>query len=128
MAESLYSILNCYAVYNPDVGYCQGMSSIAALMLCYMEEEDVFWVVDALNCNDKYCMKGVWHPKMPLINLRFWQFEHLVRHFHPNLAAHFEDEGIFSCSQYQASQWFITGYLATKIPQPIKHHMWDIYL
>lgn len=128
MRQSLSNVLCCYALHNPEIGYCQGMSSVIALMLCYMEEIDAFWVLESLNSNDKYCMKGVWHPNMPLINLRFYQFEHLVRYFLPTLADHFENEGIFSCSQYQASQWFITGYLATTIPYPIKHMMWDIYL
>ncbi len=30
-----------YAVYNPNVGYCQGMGFITGLLLMYMEEEDV---------------------------------------------------------------------------------------
>lgn len=28
-----------YSLYNPEVGYCQGMGFITALMLCYMPEE-----------------------------------------------------------------------------------------
>merc|ERR1719499_2865902 len=78
--------------------------------------------------SEKYRMKGVWERNMPDINLRFFQFEHLVRHFMPKTAKHLDEQHIISCSQYQASQWFITGFLATKIPTRILLRMWDIYL
>lgn len=128
MQRSLFNVLNTYALYNQSVGYCQGMNSVAGLMLMYMEEVDVFWLLHSLTESDKYRMQGVWHPEMPDINLRFFQFEHLLRHFLPKVAAHLEAQGIDSCSYYQASQWFITGFLATKIPTRILLRMWDIYL
>jgi len=128
MQQSLFNVLNTYAVYNSAVGYCQGMNSVAAFMLMYMEEVDVFWLLHSLTESEKYRMKGVWCPTMPDINLRFFQFEHLVRHFMPKVAKHLEEQDIISCSQYQASQWFITGFLATKIPTKILLRMWDIFL
>merc|ERR1719333_2041073 len=97
-------------------------------MLMYMEEVDAFWGIDSLTNDPKYHMIGVWAPTMPAINLRFFQFEHLVRHFLPKVAKHLEEQDIISCSQYQASQWFITGFLATNIPTKILLRMWDIYL
>jgi hypothetical protein len=128
MQQSLFNVLNTYALYNPAVGYCQGMNSVAALMLMYMEEVDVFWLLHSLTESDKYRMKGVWCPTMPDINLRFFQFEHLVRHFMPKVANHLENQDIISCSQYQASQWFITGFLATNIPTNILLRILDSYL
>jgi len=128
MQQSLFNVLNTYALYNSSVGYCQGMNSVAAFMLMYMEEVDVFWLLHSLTEGEKYRMKGVWCPTMPDINLRFFQFEHLLRHFMPKVAKHLEEQDIVSCSQYQASQWFITGFLATKIPTKILLRMWDIYL
>merc|ERR1719204_514838 len=76
MQQSLFNVLNTYALYNPAVGYCQGMNSVAALMLMYMEEVDVFWLLHSLTMKPKYNMMGVWAPTMPAINLRFYQFEH----------------------------------------------------
>lgn len=32
-------MLAAYSVYNTEVGYCQGMSEIAALLLMYLNEE-----------------------------------------------------------------------------------------
>ena len=37
--QSLFHVLAAYSVYNEEVGYCQGMSQLAALLLMYMNEE-----------------------------------------------------------------------------------------
>lgn len=37
--QALFNILSAYSMYNTEVGYCQGMSQIAALLLMYMNEE-----------------------------------------------------------------------------------------
>jgi len=104
------------------------MGSVAALMLMYMGEEETFWVLVTLTQDPKYAMFGLWHPKMPLIQQRFYQFERLVRIFFPKLNDHFEAEGIHTCSMYQASQWFITIFLATKVTFRLLLRIWDVYL
>lgn len=55
---SLFNILCAYSVYNTEVGYCQGMSQIAALLLMYLAEEDAFWALQELMTNPKYAMHG----------------------------------------------------------------------
>lgn len=48
--QSLFHVLAAYSVYNTEVGYCQGMSQLAALLLMYMNEEvDRFQFCSALN-------------------------------------------------------------------------------
>ena len=42
--ECLRRVLGAYALHNPALGYTQGMSSYAAVLLLYMSEEDAFWV------------------------------------------------------------------------------------
>jgi hypothetical protein len=37
--QELFNVLAAYSMYNTEVGYCQGMSQIAALLLMYMQEE-----------------------------------------------------------------------------------------
>ena len=37
--QALFHVLAAYSVYNTEVGYCQGMSEIAALLLMYLNEE-----------------------------------------------------------------------------------------
>lgn len=42
--KALSNILKAYSIYNSEVGYCQGMADIAALLVMYMEEEVQFLV------------------------------------------------------------------------------------
>lgn len=37
--QALFHVLAAYSMYNTEVGYCQGMSEIAALLLMYLNEE-----------------------------------------------------------------------------------------
>ena len=37
-------MLAAYSMYNTEVGYCQGMSQVAAILLMYMNEEVGFVV------------------------------------------------------------------------------------
>jgi len=41
-----------------EVGYCQGMSQITALLLIYMNEEDAFWALVKLLSGQKHAMHG----------------------------------------------------------------------
>jgi len=37
--QALFHVLAAYSLYNTEIGYCQGMSQIAALLLMYFNEE-----------------------------------------------------------------------------------------
>ena len=45
-------------MYNTELGYCQGMSQIAALLLMYLNEEDAFWALSVLMAGNMYNMHG----------------------------------------------------------------------
>lgn len=49
-----------------EVGYCQGMSQITALLLMYMNEEDAFWALVKLFSGPKHAM----HGKSPIVILQ----------------------------------------------------------
>ena len=49
--ESLRRVLVAYSWKNPDVGYCQSLNVIAALLLCYLSEEETFWMIGQI-CED----------------------------------------------------------------------------
>eukprot|EP01032_Pedospumella_encystans_P023789 gene23789-26922_t len=46
--DSLRRVLRAYALRNPEVGYCQSMNYLCALLLFHMSEEQSFWVLAAL--------------------------------------------------------------------------------
>eukprot|EP01084_Bolivina_argentea_P137717 242542_1 len=125
---ALYNVLKAFSLYRRDIGYCQGMQAVTALLLMYMTEEEAFWVLASLADDTKYQMDNLWRPSMPAIQLRFYQMERLVSYALPKLSSHFEKCGITSASMYQASQWFITIFLATEMKFGTITRVWDIYL
>lgn len=44
--SKLYNVLLAYSNYNKKIGYCQGMSYIAGLLLMYMDEPEAFWLFE----------------------------------------------------------------------------------
>ncbi len=51
-------IIKVICVCLQEVGYCQGMSQITALLLIYMNEEDAFWALVKLLSGQKHAMHG----------------------------------------------------------------------
>lgn len=45
--------LQAYSVYNSEVGYCQGMSTLAGMLLMYLGEEETFWALNILLTDKK---------------------------------------------------------------------------
>lgn len=45
----LYNVLKAFAVYRPNVGYCQAQGPIAAVLLMHMPAEHAFWCMVAMN-------------------------------------------------------------------------------
>ena len=63
--QQLFHVLAAYSVYNPVLGYCQGMSSLVAVLLMYLNEEDAFWGLVTMTSNKKYAMHGFFIPGFP---------------------------------------------------------------
>jgi len=61
--EQLFRILIAYANFEPNVGYCQGMNFVAAVLLLHMTEEQAFWALHALI--EVYGMRGFYINDVP---------------------------------------------------------------
>jgi len=126
--ESLLRVLKAYASFLPQIGYCQGMGCICAMLLNELSEEYTFWVMIALTIDPRYKLWGLWHPSMPLVGDLFQNMEMLVDRMLPKLSTHFRKQGVISCTMYGVCTWFITVFVASKIPLDLVHDIWDVYL
>lgn len=43
--SSLRNVLQCFAMHNTDIGYCQSLNFLSGMMLLFMNEEDAFWLL-----------------------------------------------------------------------------------
>ena len=85
--QTLHDILGAYACYRPDVGYVQGMSFLAGVLLLNMEAGDAFvCLANLLNRSSYLAFFRVDHDLMrPYFNT----FKSLLQESLPRLSAHF---------------------------------------
>ncbi|OMJ07076.1 GTPase-activating protein GYP5 [Smittium culicis] len=119
--SSLFNILHSYSIYDPGLGYCQGLAFIAGPLLLNMPEEEAFCVFKSLM--NFYKLRGLYIPNMELLQLRLYQLDRLIEEHLPALSKHFIKEGVRS-SMY-SSQWFMTLF-AYCLPMNLVFSVFDI--
>ncbi len=123
--NSLFNVLKSYSVYDPEVGYCQGMGFIVALFLLYMTEEEAFWLLVTINHSPKFQLRGFYLNGMPMLTKYFYQLDRLLGLCLPKLAAHLRNEGVHP--NMYATQWFMTVF-AKNFKVECVLRVWDIFL
>ncbi|XP_063782934.1 USP6 N-terminal-like protein isoform X2 [Pseudophryne corroboree] len=123
--QALFHVLAAYSLYNTEVGYCQGMSQITAVLLMYMNEEDAFWALVKLFSGPRHSMHGFFVPGFPKL-LRFQEHhDKLMKKFMPKLKQHFETQELYT-SLY-TMKWFFQCFL-DRTPFTLNLRIWDIYI
>ncbi|ERE80314.1 USP6-like protein isoform 1 [Cricetulus griseus] len=123
--QSLFHVLAAYSVYNTEVGYCQGMSQITALLLMYMNEEDAFWALVKLFSGPKHAMHGFFVQGFPKL-LRFQEHhEKILNKFLSKLKQHLDSHEIYT--SFYTMKWFFQCFL-DRTPFTLTLRIWDIYI
>ncbi|KAM4569163.1 USP6 N-terminal-like protein isoform 2-T2 [Odontesthes bonariensis] len=123
--QALFHVLTAYSMYNTEVGYCQGMSQITALLLIYMNEEDAFWALVKLLSGQKHAMHGFFVPGFPKL-MRFQEHhERILKKMIPKLKQHLDNQEVFT-SLY-TMKWFFQCFL-DRTPFTLTLRIWDIYI
>jgi Rab-GTPase-TBC domain/FYVE zinc finger len=106
--KMLERILVAYAVYDPNVGYCEGMTNIVALIMSSngFNEIQAFYVLVSLMENKNYNMKDVFRPGLEGTKLRLYQLEHLMKWYLPDIQNHLEQHSI--APNFWATSWIMT--------------------
>ncbi|KAI9145577.1 rab-GTPase-TBC domain-containing protein [Paraphysoderma sedebokerense] len=121
--ESLFNVVKAYSIYDPDVGYCQGMGFVAGPLLLNMPEEEAFSLLVKLM--KSYGLRGHYTPLMEGLSLRLYQFDKIVQELIPAVHEHLHREGVRS-TMY-ASQWFMTLF-AYRFPLELVLRVFDIII
>ncbi|XP_053924217.1 USP6 N-terminal-like protein isoform X2 [Cuculus canorus] len=123
--QSLFHVLAAYSIYNTEVGYCQGMSQITALLLMYMNEEDAFWALVKLLSGPKHAMHGFFIPGFPKL-LRFQEHhDKILKKFLSKLKQHLDSHDM--STSFYTTKWFFQCFL-DRTPFTLSLRIWDIYI
>lgn len=111
--SNTHQLLSVFLMLKPQIGYCQGMTSMAAVLVqeSKMNSEIAFRLFLALT--EKYRLDGVYGPDMKDVNLRYFQLDEALRLHLPRLHAHLSDRDIHP-STY-ASCWILTLFTECRL-------------
>ncbi|KAL7067928.1 TBC domain-containing protein [Cryptosporidium serpentis] len=120
--ECLFRVLNAVANHIPDVGYCQGMNFVAAVLLITsnFDEQGSFFVLIIIL--EKYGLAGFYREKFPLLNKYIKVFNNLFALNIPKLWRHFQKEGIIDAIYLHP--WFLTLFVSA-LPLKTVVILWD---
>ncbi|XP_005554716.3 TBC1 domain family member 1 isoform X7 [Macaca fascicularis] len=108
---SLYNILKAYSLLDQEVGYCQGLSFVAGILLLHMSEEEAFKMLKFLMFD--VGLRKQYRPDMIILQIQMYQLSRLLHDYHRDLYNHLEEHEI-GPSLY-AAPWFLTMF-ASQFP------------
>lgn len=112
---SLYNILKAYSLLDQEVGYCQGLSFVAGILLLHMSEEEAFKMLKFLMFD--MGLRKQYRPDMIILQIQMYQLSRLLHDYHRDLYNHLEEYEI-GPSLY-AAPWFLTVF-ASQFPKDLK--------
>ncbi|XP_051473446.1 TBC1 domain family member 4 isoform X2 [Apus apus] len=118
---SLFNLLKAYSLLDKEVGYCQGISFVAGVLLLHMSEEQAFEMLKFLMYDLGF--RKQYRPDMMSLQIQMYQLSRLLHDYHRDLYNHFEENEI-SPSLY-AAPWFLTLF-ASQFPLGFVARVFDI--
>ena len=106
-SNTLLSVLRAYAVYNPEIEYCQGMNYLAGLLLLIFSDAEVAFKA-LVTIVQRFGIAEMFNQELPKLKMFFYQIDHLLGLVDEELHSHLKEEGV--SSTLFASAWFITDF------------------
>ncbi|XP_029540512.1 TBC1 domain family member 12 isoform X1 [Oncorhynchus nerka] len=120
--DLLHSVLGAYTCYRPDVGYVQGMSFIAAVLILNLEEADAF--IAFANLLNKPCQLAFFRVDHDLMLKYFAAFEVFFEENLPRLFNHFQSSNL--TPDLYLIDWIFTLY-SKSLPLDVACRVWDVF-
>lgn len=121
--DMLHCLLGAYVCYRPDVGYVQGMSFIAAVLILNLEAADAF--VCFANLLNRPCHMAFFSLNQTLMNAYYAAYNDFFRENLPRLYTHFTESSL-SADLYLLD-WLYTVF-AKAMPLDVACRVWDVFL
>ena len=139
--QRLHRVLRAYAAFDTELGYCQGMGFIVAVLLSYASEEESFWGLVGLIKGNRYHLNGLFEAGMEKTALLLHQCRGLMKRHLPVILQHFDQEDAkmgYEPAEHNGnepqdmimsmivSQWYITLF-ANQFPFDLVVRIWDAF-
>ena len=104
--NNLKSILICFLILFPNIGYCQGMNYVVSFLYQLLDynEEETFYFLCGLEINTKY--HEIFQDNFETLKTYFIIFEKILNINNPEIYYKFMDNNLMTNSYM--SPWFIT--------------------
>ncbi|XP_005473815.3 TBC1 domain family member 12 isoform X1 [Oreochromis niloticus] len=120
--DLLHSVLGAYTCYRPDIGYVQGMSFIAAVLILNLEEAEAF--ITFANLLNKPCQMAFFRVDHELMLKYFAAFEIFFEENLPRLFSHFQTNSL--TPDLYLIDWIFTLY-SKSLPLDVACRVWDVF-
>ncbi|XP_029465733.1 TBC1 domain family member 12 isoform X2 [Rhinatrema bivittatum] len=120
--DLLHSVLGAYTCYRPDVGYVQGMSFIAAVLILNLEEADAF--IAFANLLNKPCQLAFFRVDHSMMLKYFATFEIFFEENLTKLFLHFKAYCL--TPDIYLIDWIFTLY-SKSLPLDLACRVWDVF-
>ncbi|ORY03968.1 RabGAP/TBC [Basidiobolus meristosporus CBS 931.73] len=119
----MFKVLKAYAVYDTEIGYCQGLGFIVGTLVRQMSEPQAFCVF--MQLIETHSIRSMFLPDLQGLELRIFQLRSLLHTHFPSLFKHLQEHqvqlGMF------LPQWFLSFYAACFTPAFVQR-LFDIIL
>lgn len=122
-SEELFNVIKAYSLFDPDVGYTQGMIFVGVPLIMNMTDSECFCLL--VTIMKEYNLRSLFCPEMKGLHLLLYEFDRLLELHCLRLFNYLAKQGIKS-SMY-ALQWFLT-FFAYKFPLDIVLRIYDIII
>ena len=120
--QSLRNVLLAFAENNPQVGYCQSMNFLAAVLLLVVDEESAFWCLTAIV---ERVMPGYFSVCMEMTLVDQGVLSDFLILEDPQLVTHLEH--LCAEPSLVTTQWLLTCFVGSALPLNALLGVWDAF-
>lgn len=118
---SLFNLLKAYSLLDNEVGYCQGLSFVAGILLLHMSEEQAFSLMKHLMFS--LGLRRQYKTDMVAFQIQMYQLSRLIHDNYRDLYDHLEKFDI--APTLYAAPWFLTLF-ASQFPVGFVARLFDL--
>ncbi|KAL8817995.1 MAG: hypothetical protein Q9223_003277 [Gallowayella weberi] len=131
LLSSLRRLLRAFAIYCPQIGYCQSLNFLAGLLLLFLPEEKAFWMLHIITTDH---LPGTHDISLEGANVDLWVLMLALKESNPSVWAKVgvgdEERGSIHTARLPpislcTTSWFMSMFIGT-LPIESVLRVWDV--